>query len=238
LTLADTTIIIVRNAMQIVLAADSKRHDPRDPSKALEVCKIIRTRSFVFAATGLVEEGATGLNVQSLALTVSQTSGKLVEKVRDFEERLTDALLKSFKHIQQNDPNVFNRLPQDFWSVNAIFVGIENVRPVLFERSFKVVWSAEQDIKIDIWRRDCPYGINCDRKEGFSAYGQTDAIRSFLANNPKFWKVGFVRGARKLVELEIADKPNEVGLPIDIIRVDKMGINWIERKPQCPETHE
>jgi len=233
--LANTTVVIVRSPEEIVIAADSKRSDPADPTRHREECKIIRLQSFVYVTTGLVEEENTGLNVPLLAIEVSKTNQKLSRKVEELEQRVSDDLLKTHGEIRLNNPRLYERVSESISGTNIIIAGLESGVPRLFERMFNIVWTRNTDVEVRIWKRDCPNGINCDREEGFSAYGQTDAIRLFLANKATFWEAGFVEGARKLVELEIADKPEQVGPPIDIVRIDKRGSHWIQRKAQCPE---
>jgi hypothetical protein len=56
-----------------------------------------------------------------------------------------------------------------------------------------------------------------------------------LDANPHYSKIGWAPTIRKLIEIEIADKPDFVGYPIDIIRLNKKVTEWIQRKAECPD---
>jgi hypothetical protein len=40
-------------------------------------------------------------------------------------------------------------------------------------------------------------------------------------------------GVEYLIRLEIEEDGEDVGPPIDILRITKRGAQWIKRKPQC-----
>jgi hypothetical protein len=65
--------------------------------------------------------------------------------------------------------------------------------------------------------------------------GEKQAINRFVDANPHYFAIGFVPTIQTLIQLEISDKPELVAPPIDIVRVDMTGTNWIQRKPQCIE---
>lgn len=45
-----------------------------------------------------------------------------------------------------------------------------------------------------------------------------------------------MEGVRRLIETEIAARSEYVGPPIDILRIDKTGARWIQKKPGCINT--
>jgi len=174
--LANTTVVIVRSPQEIVIAADSKRSDPADPTRHREECKIIRFKSFVYVTTGLVEEEKTGLNIPSLAIEASKTSQKLSRKVEELESRVSDDLLRTHREIRLNNPGLYQQVRESISGTNIIIAGVESGVPQLFERMFNIAWTSDTDAEVRTWKRDCHNGINCDRETRFSAYGQTDAI--------------------------------------------------------------
>ena len=40
--------------------------------------------------------------------------------------------------------------------------------------------------------------------------------------------------AHDLVGLQIRESPEFVGPPVDVIRVNRAGVEWVTRKPSCP----
>jgi hypothetical protein len=65
--------------------------------------------------------------------------------------------------------------------------------------------------------------------------GQRTGIDSILRAYPNFWDVGLIDGVRWLVTLEAVTRPQVVGTPVDLVRLDKSGVYWIHRKPECEE---
>jgi hypothetical protein len=65
--------------------------------------------------------------------------------------------------------------------------------------------------------------------------GQNEAIKRFEKTNPNLLKDGPVKAVRTLISIEIADKPNDVGPPIDVLHITKRGAEWIQKKPECTE---
>ena len=63
--------------------------------------------------------------------------------------------------------------------------------------------------------------------------GETEAIDGLPEETPGFWKEGLVNGVRRLVETEIVARSEYDGPPIDILRLDKNGAQWIQKKPEC-----
>ena len=63
--------------------------------------------------------------------------------------------------------------------------------------------------------------------------GETEAIDGLPEETTGFWKEGLVNGVRRLVETEIAARSEYDGPPIDILRLDKNGAQWIQKKPEC-----
>jgi hypothetical protein len=66
--------------------------------------------------------------------------------------------------------------------------------------------------------------------------GESDAIEGLPEETPDFWKAGLSDGVRRLIETEIAARSEYVGPPIDIVRISKSGVQWIQRKPECGGT--
>jgi hypothetical protein len=75
---------------------------------------------------------------------------------------------------------------------------------------------------------DC---IDCVRALG------ENAIDQFMSKNPR-GSDSSIELVRKLVQLEIEHKPERVGPPIDVVRVDRNGAKWVQVSPSvtdCPK---
>jgi len=235
LIIGHTSLVVLKLPTEIVIAADSKRTDPRVAGLSMTACKIVRTSSFAFAATGYNQDEATGFNVSNLAFQASRTPGDISEKVRFFEQQASEQLVRSAEWFQANDQRVFELLLRTNAGFSIVFAGLDSSTPVLYERSFTFSKDGDGRIEVSTWARNFPDPKDRD-PQPLSAYGETDAIREFLATQRDSLSGETpVEVARRLVEMEIAAKPDKVGPPVDIIRVDRNGIQWVEKKSECPE---
>ena len=235
LVIDHTSLVVVKRPTEIIIAADSKRTDPRVVGRSIPACKIVRTSSLVFAATGYSQDEATGFNVTELALQSSRATGDSSNKVQVFEQMATEQLAKAANWFQVNDPKVYALIFDKGDAFKIVFAALDRGTPVLYERAFKVTRGGDGKSKVSVWRRDYP-DPRQPFAQSFTAYGETDGIQSFLQNQRDFWASHDpIAAARRLVEVEIAAKPDKVGQPVDIIRIDPNGIQWVAKKPACPE---
>jgi hypothetical protein len=63
--------------------------------------------------------------------------------------------------------------------------------------------------------------------------GESRAIEQYIRETPSYKKKPPIELAKEFVELEIADKPNVIGPPIDALQISKTGAVWEQRKPDC-----
>jgi len=63
--------------------------------------------------------------------------------------------------------------------------------------------------------------------------GKKRAIEQYLNQTSSDQKRRPTELVRELVELEIADEPEIVGPPIDLLQISKTGAIWNQRKPDC-----
>lgn len=129
---------------------------------------------------------------------------------------------------------MYKRITQGGYDIGGVlFFGFENGVPVATGIGFKAALSPSGSIRIDTKRISCP-GADCPQGVYVFNLGSSDAITRFVATTrqPALDPADLVR---LLIKLEIADKPNEVQPPIDIIRVDADGPRWLSRKSECPD---
>lgn len=159
--------------------------------------------------------------------------GSLRDKIDYFEAQIMNPLTRAVERIKRDHPAYFRRHFEGGAVAEVLFVGLESGSPVLLLRYFRATSLASGQVLITAQRRDCPG--NCPSGIAEAFLGEKDAIEKFRAQNPKLWRAGLVEGIRKLIEMEIADKPELVSPPIDILRIDRNGPQWIQRKPECSE---
>lgn len=74
---------------------------------------------------------------------------------------------------------------------------------------------------------------NCDGEIVTRFLGETEAIDGLAEETPGFWRDGLASGVRQLIQTEIAARDEYVGPPIDLLRINSRGAEWIQRKPEC-----
>jgi hypothetical protein len=227
-----TSIVGVRLNGQIVVAADSKRvrGDLKTPVQE-PVCKIGRGDGFLFATAGLAHDAESGFNPASVIAGASSTGMTLEQKVEKLEELITKPLTQVLDRYRQKYPVAYASRFNIASALQAVFFSIENGSTIVLARDFIPTSSVLVPVQISITRYKCPG--DCTNGEQIFKLGRYDAIDRFLSERPDYWKYNPTKALRALIELEIADAPGEVGPPIDIVRLDKNGLEWIERQDQC-----
>ena len=225
-----TTIVILQSDGQIIIAADSKRRYEQGGHTLLEAtaCKILVVRDVVFAASGLTAlAGADGTSIFDVRALASQTlnqAGRLTERVRRFDQ----ALARELTRVR----DVFNARHTTALFLEVVLAGLKNGRPALFIRRFEI--AAGVDGRLAARRID---SRSCDEcRNLIEVFGHDDGIFDLL--EPK--TAGEIRRmertvetARTFIRTEIAQTPDWVGPPIDVLHLDRWGIHWDERKPEC-----
>jgi hypothetical protein len=56
----------------------------------------------------------------------------------------------------------------------------------------------------------------------------------FRSKNPALLQNDPVAFVRSMISTDIAANNHRSGPPVDILRIDKNGPKWIEKKPNCP----
>jgi hypothetical protein len=232
-----TSIIAVRVNEQVVVGADSKRTVGRDPQNAIPikepVCKIGKGDGFFFATAGLVSGG--GFDVGSSIAKASEIQGTIEQKIETVLQTIKEPLTEILDRYRQTDPLDYSRTFATAPVLQILFFGMEKGSTFITASEFFIPTpSPLVPVQIVIRYGKCP-GDACLTGEQLFMSGERDAIKTFLSEKPGYWRVNPVETVRELIELQIADIPNLVGPPIDILYVDKNGAQWIQKKDQCPD---
>lgn len=227
-----STIVVLRDDTQIVVASDSMGFSPTMP-KSLSLCKIVRANDVFIASAGFVEDRPTGFSVMSIGIKEFSRKGSILERAMIFKKAITKPFTRAVTRIKHDTPTVFAEeilgKPQ---SLEVVFVGIENGVPTFVFQYFSVVQESGH-IFIRAAIRRCPGDI-CSHGSGYLLMGEIKAAETIISHGG-FWTFALVRDARRIIEIEIADKPKDVAAPIDILQISRNGTVWIQRKQQCPE---
>lgn len=231
-----TCIIAIRLNDQVVVGADSKinRADSMIPAKE-PYCKIGVGDGFFFAISGIVLEEKTGFNPYMIISKAPKIHGTIEQKGEWFERMIGKPLFEMLERYRRGSPSNYELLFQRTSSpLQIIFFGVEKGSSFVLATYFAPTSrSARDPVEITTYRYKCPG--DCPNGEQIFMLGEHHAIDRFLSGEPNFWKKDPVGAVRKLIELEIADDPEIVGPPIDILQIDRNGTRWIQKKAQCPD---
>jgi hypothetical protein len=215
---AQTTIVARRTPIDIVVGADSLECDVTITKDAEgketmiatpgTKCKIRQVGGTFFAIAGRYD-----FDADSLAETSCEKGHILAERADIFTENV-DAPLKKMLEKYRGTNYYQTYFGPARSTLEIIFFGIENGTPAY------------------VWRNFFTEPLSPGRPVELYL-GRNEAIRDF---NPtvKFWRpIGSIKGVQRLIKLEIRSAGEEVGPPIDILRVTRSGVEWICQKPKC-----
>jgi len=222
-----TTIVIRKAPSQIVVGADSMTRESGNGAVSFSECKIRQVGDDFLAMGGNIREKVTGFDAFKIATQAMRDSDKPIDKVKGFERNILTPLTEVIRMVRSKNPEYFENRLRDKIVLFVAFFGIEQQSLYLYVRSYKATAYNSIDVKVEPeGSTDCLTGCNT-----ILALGETDAITDYLNTNPK--PVLSVELVRKLVQVEIEQTPEYVGPPIDIVRLDTNGANWVDVKPEC-----
>jgi len=231
-----TTIVVARSANEIVIGADSKVTDSfGDEVKRLS-CKILQVGNLFVAFEGLEIDRQSGFNVQTIALKTLKTrqTASVADTVSNFTGVLVSQLFDELPRLKKGAPEAYNRKIEGGQSfLRVIIVGFERGRPLIFVRSFRATRITSDVVGVTVVPDDCL--SDCPGEVVTRFLGETDAIDGLPEETPGFWRAGLIDGVRRLVQTEIEARSEYVGPPIDIVRISKSGVQWIQKKPECSD---
>jgi hypothetical protein len=229
-----TSIVAALGPHEVVIGADSKRKISEfDPSGGLVgvtsalVCKIQKADGFYFGCSGPCGE----VDVTAIIVRASRRAATIQNKVEVAVPLVEDALNDMLKDKSQNALRRYTNKPT---VLQLLFVGIEGQTPLI--------------LGVDFHNRRSPSGVLsvragetqiCEKTTEACthlAIGKTKAISNFTRKKGSMdflARVQPVVGVERLIQMEIDEEGDDVGPPIDILRITRHGAQWIRRKRQC-----
>jgi len=231
---SQTTIVAVRTPQEIWIGADSKVAAIHDKSITRSECKIRQADSLFFAFAGLPEYRRTGYDLVAIVKKAGRNGLILSDKVKTFDRLIVTPLSKALKRIKSYQPAYFRQKIEGKAVIQILFAGIEKGVPIFFMRTIKAESHDGDSPSLTIHKVSCP-GKDCPTGEIVAYLGHNRAISSFLAGKGNFWEIGYADGIRKLITVETEAEPDNVGPPIDILRIGRRWAEWVQKKPECQE---
>lgn len=231
-----TTVVAVKTPNEIVIGADSKVTDTFGNAFVGRACKIVQAGNLFFAYEGLARDRRTGFDIarigsQSLLLKPNATAAEKVSILTGF---VTSQLFAELLSLKEHDPETYlEKVEGGQIFLKILIAGFDKDKPLLFVRQFRALPLNRRSIGVSVVPDDCL--ADCVGEISIRSLGETAAIDGLPEETPGFWKNGIVEGVRRLIETEIAARSEYVGPPVDILRIDRAGARWIQKKPECSD---
>lgn len=223
-----TTLVIIRTGDEIVMAADSLMtlygHRPK------LTCKIQRYGDVVFATAGLVVSSGGVVEFHTIITNILRRQLPWSKQAAQVEEWLRQPLLRTLRRLSREFPEEFDAHLQRGFTFHVSLAGWRDGQPALEMREYFVEQEDDQTLTLRVERMSCPgqcsphaevFGVG----ENAELMRRLGALRELPADLPGL--------ARDLVNSEIAHHPDHVGPPVDVVRLDRSGVNWVNLKPAC-----
>jgi hypothetical protein len=245
-----TSIVAVKDGDVIVIGADSKTTlmsagSGIGEAGSISKCKIVQAGNLFFASAGYGGVSRAGVpcdvdpeyDLKEIIAGELQGNGSIAGKMGNLEKVLVANLTLIAEKARKDNAAFFLARFVRHPVYTIIVGGLDNGELVLMVRTFRLVIAPSGALTFGIGRFSCPG--DCRESAATIFEGRTEAIRNYLAQHKLFlYFADPVTAVRDLVGLEISQDPSFVGPPIDILRLTRRGVEWIQKKPLCPDIQE
>ena len=235
-----TCVIAVRDESGIVIGADSreglKSADGSSAADAQEgsrnVCKLRWCGQSVIAVAGLVRTIGNGpLSGLEIDDTIKRTCDGFQGSPHEAMARIEDATKSELQWFTEYgnwfSPGLFGQISGLF---DIMVAGLQDGLPVVMITRYAL---GPRGV-LQASRNECPGG-DCPRaiQRWALSLGNCSAIAAYGDAHPELALLPADEILRRLIAAQAEATPGGVGGPIDIIRVGKGGMRWIQRKESC-----
>ena len=231
---SSTTVSVIRTPRHIVVGADSLvTNEGVGPSYE---CKISSHGDVFFASAGIREDKQSGFFSVGLAIRAIEHSANVGEAATRFTASATDAFRIALERIRHDAPRYYvNKVKTRPEPLQMVFFGMERGIPTYALVYFTATDKSHGHIVVTPHLNDCP-GHDCpDAKTGRSGRILGENVAAKRASDTKsFWRdLSDTEAARKLVAIEEAESPSDVGGEIDVVTLDANGVHWAQPQHAC-----
>lgn len=223
-----TTIIVLRDASGIYIAADSKVTHPNGSMAGYE-CKIHIVNDYVWAAAGLLNEAFGPFAVSVQAEAAIQGGSNLDTIAENFETRIVPQFEDLSYRLKGAASAAYNSLLNESkFRINMIFIkGSDFVT--------RDITIADSTDNAEVLRHSC--AKECSATGSMQVIlGEQKVVRP-LIHLSATWRSGVVTGLSNLIQQQAAST-SDVGGPISILRIGKDGSKTWLQPGKCTQTDE
>ncbi len=231
---ADTCIVVIRMPWVVVMGADSKTTVEGSTTSTGTACKIHQADNLFFAVAGLTSDPGRGFNAPAIIREAMRNESTMADKVEAAEQALIERLNEELNRLQAEDPSMYARKVRAEGGkvLSLAFVGFQKNESFALVRQFRAV--ASHPVSVRVSRQSCPG--DCPDGVRMFFLGRYRSIERYMSRRSKETpRLSLEEAVNHFIELEIGENPQEVGGPVDILRIDKDSPRWIQKKDSCPE---
>ena len=226
-----TTTIMIWSSDTLTIGADSKTSS-FDHSKSYSTCKVHVTNNVMWTYAGISTILGTKFSMDEFITNAISTSSDVQTALNKLVVSLTPDLVEVLRSLKADDPVAYlqKREGQAFLEVAASNIESDAIHIRLMQFIPHAVASSGA-INLEIKELECPNSycgaqtyIALGRHETADTINQTDILATLGAQG----------AIKKMIELEIASYPEEVGLPVVMAEFTRSGLRWIA-KGECQE---
>ncbi len=224
-----TTEIVVRSRYRIVLAADSRAIYGLD-GNATE-CKLFQSQDVYATVSGLAHYGRS--------YRVTDTIREGFAGPGTFESHVwsTAAILKLrvenlLAHLQAGDPTQYRILMQPSNYASDV-VQLAVAQTVRSQPMLGIIELRRSGTGNNLTTRTTICPGSCTESTELFYLGYWERIKPYVATPSGPLSVGSAASIDRLIRLEIAAHPNEVGAPINILELTSSGARWLQNGGNC-----
>ena len=222
-----TIVIGRRTANEVVVGADSI--EVESTGAVSSVCKIGQAAKLFFATFGHSSFSPKARHSWKEFIIQNVTPSATFEKnVNSLQSRAFEPVRMMNEWFREAHPKYHREEILNKFLTGVLLFAWENNRSRLYALEFKVVGTTTSStVQANLIRND-------DTQATF-AVGWKHDIRHLL-HDRQFWARDAADAVKEMIELQIKSAPpTKIAKPIDILRVDKSGARWVQRKPECPD---
>jgi hypothetical protein len=213
-----STAIVLKTNDYLALAADTKLVSISSRMEdAGRTNKIKIIGRFAYTNVGLYKDSKGILDVDNIVLEASKKSSDLFEIHQIVVDEITKKVPAAFADIKSTNPDCYNNfILNKHNSISIAFVGLVKNKLTIIATHFTGTDTSCIHQQIDT-----------SASLGLLLFGAHSEIDNYLDNNTNPLRQGLESGMEFLVGLEAKKQPDYVGLPIDLLILDKNGFRWI-----------
>lgn len=192
------------------------------------MCKIDVLPNCAFAVVGAGKKvGGVPFDLKEFAVEACNTSGSLRDKADRFLDIAREPSNEIIQEMRQLAPQLYEEKLKQRWFIAGLFAGVQDRQLSVFVRGFRL---NPNGVPVNI-----PGGDYNSSNGQLIELGHTYAIVDYVNAHPHWEDIGDIPALKMLINLEIEDKPKEVGPLISILEIDqwvmvpdKTTVRWID----------